>query len=262
MAVRIEYNANMNPLVLKFGGASCASPDAFHRIADRIGERKEASGSVVVVVSAMGKTTDELLSLSRKIHPNPPKRELDMLLSVGERISMALLAMALDLKGIQAVSFTGSQSGILTTDQFSEAKIVEVRPKRIVEALESGAVPIVAGFQGMSRSGQITTLGRGGSDLTAVALAIALGAEAVEFYKDVPGIFDRDPKEGNAKFFDRLSFDEALRLSKQGARVLHDRSIELAAKNGIALHVRSFLEKQEGTWVGLGVERRGEVYEV
>lgn len=213
----------------------------------------------VVVVSAMQGSTDQLLGLAREVHPNPPKREQDMLVSVGERISIALLAMALAKEGKEAVSFTGSQSGIITCENHSDAKIVAIRPRRLQEALILGKVAIVAGFQGMSLKGEITTLGRGGSDTSAVALAVAMGAEQVDFYKDVPGIFDSDPKKNeSARLFSELSFDDALKLAKEGAKVLHARSIELAKKNGVKLAIHSFHSPEKiGTLVGAGSERSG-----
>ncbi|MFN4174875.1 MAG: aspartate kinase, partial [Parachlamydiaceae bacterium] len=174
-------------LVLKFGGASVAEPEHFSKIADIILYRKKEFNNIVVVVSAMGDTTNKLIDLAKKVNPNPPRREYDMLVSVGERISISLLAMALALKGQDAISFTGSQSGIITTEEHSEARIIDVKPNRLQPHLQAGKVVIVAGFQGVSKSGEITTLGRGGSDTTAVALAVALKAEKVEFYKDVIG---------------------------------------------------------------------------
>ena len=239
-------------LVLKFGGASLATPQHIEVIADIIQEKAKETKNLVVVVSAMGKTTDELLAMAHTIHPSPPKREVDMLISVGERISMALLAMALSKKGMKALSFTGSQSGILTSDEHSNARIVDVRPKRIQKALDTSHIAIVAGFQGMSIGGEITTLGRGGSDTTAVALAIALQCRCVEFYKDVGGIFTEDPKiSANAKQLSKATYDDVLTIVSTGARVLHARAVELAKHNKIALRIRSFY-KNNGTcetWV-------------
>ena len=223
--------------ILKFGGASVASPQNFHRIAEIVQSWK--SEPIVVVVSAMGDTTDRLLLLAQEVHPNPPKREQDMLVSVGERISMSLLAMALLKLGVDAVSFTGSQSGIITDEYHSEARIVEVRPKRILDALNSNKVVIVAGFQGVSRQGEITTLGRGGSDTTAVALAAALNAPVVDFFKDVDGIYSADPKKDfSAVLISKISYENA---KKMQAKILHSRCIELAEKNGIQLQVRPFM---------------------
>jgi aspartate kinase len=243
----------MRRVILKFGGAAVASPERFSIIADLIAQRAKENVQMIIVVSAMGNTTNELLSLARQVHPSPPKREQDMLISVGERISMALLAMALDLKGKQAVSFTGSQAGLITTTAHSEAKIVDVRPHRVLRALDEGKIVIVAGFQGVSREGEITTIGRGGSDTTAVALAIALQAEKVEFYKDVPGIFNEDPKRNQeAYLLPKLNYDEALNMTRQGAKVLHSRCVELAAKNQVPLQVLPFINPGSslGTWIG------------
>ncbi len=251
-------------LVMKFGGASVATPESFLKIAELIVEQSSTHEKIAVVVSAMGNTTDQLIALARQVHPNPPTREQDMLISVGERTSIALLAMALKGKGRGAVSFTGSQSGIITCEHHSDARIVDVKPKRVREALEKGEIAIVAGFQGVSRKGEITTLGRGGSDTSAVALAVALGASKVEFYKDVPGIFDSDPKKNpEAKVFPTLSYADALRLARDGAKILHARSIELAEKNGVQLSIRSFQNpKEEGTLVGLGGRNPEVSYEV
>ncbi len=206
-------------LVIKFGGASVAQPENFLKIADLIIERTHDHKKIVVVVSAMGDTTDRLLGLAHCINPTPHPRELDMLVSTGERVSMSLLAMALSRKGLQAVSFTGSQSGIITTECHTDAKIIDVRPKRVGEVLAQGRIPIVAGFQGVSRSGEITTLGRGGSDTTAVAIAAALEIPEVVFYKDVPGIFEEDPKKNDrAKHFPEMSYQEALFIVEKGAK--------------------------------------------
>lgn len=232
----------MNTLVMKFGGAAVATPEQFSQIADLIIARKAESSRIVVVVSAMGKTTDQLIELAQKVHPYPPQREYDMLISVGERISMSLLAMALCLKNQEAVSFTGSQSGIITCQRHSQAHIIDVRPQRIETCLEKGKIVIVAGFQGVSCDKEITTLGRGGSDTSAVALGIALGASKVEFFKDVPGVFDQDPKQNiQAEPYSHLTYQKALDIVEKGAKILHARAIHLAAKNGLPLHVRSFM---------------------
>lgn len=241
-------------VVLKFGGASVAKVEQFAHIAEIICSRSEES-DVVVVVSAMGGMTDDLLALAQKVHPSPPLRELDMLVSVGERVSIALLAMALQLKNKDAISFTGSQSGIITTCQHSEARIVDVKPFRILRELEKGRIVIVAGFQGVSQAGEITTLGRGGSDTTAVALAVALQASHVEFYKDVEGVYTDDPKKNaTAAKFDLLGFDAALSIMEEGARVLHPRCVQLAKKNFLPLHVLSFydpkMQRGSGTRIG------------
>jgi aspartate kinase len=226
-----------------------------------IAEKKAVNPRLVVVVSAMGDTTNRLLELAKSVNPNPPKREQDMLVSVGERISISLLAMALASLDVEAVSFTGSQSGIITNGDHSEARIVDVRPKRILTALSQGQIAIVAGFQGVSRGGEITTLGRGGSDTTAVALGAALESEIVEFYKDVGAIFDRDPKmDSSAKRQELLSYSEAAALAESGARVLHARSIALAEKNGIRLEVypiRAALSP--GSTIGFNAVRKPEI---
>ncbi len=248
-------------IILKFGGASVANPEQFSRIAEIILKKSELY-RVVVVVSAMGDTTDQLLSLARQVHPNPPPREQDMLVSVGERISIALLAMALNLKSQEAISFTGSQSGIITSSKHSEAEIVDVKPHRILKSLDAGKIVIVAGFQGVSQAGEITTLGRGGSDTTAVALAVALDAVRVEFYKDVEGIYSEDPKKNSqARLFPSLTFEEALEILERGSKVLHSRCVRLAEKNGLPLHVLSFydpfLKQHTGTLIGSNTRARG-----
>lgn len=252
----------MTTVVMKFGGAAVAHASCFARIAELVVERSKVYKHIAVVVSAMGDTTNDLLKLAREVHPNPPRREQDMLVSVGERISVSLLAMALDLKGIEAISFTGSQSGIITSPEHTEARILEVRPWRLLKQLEAGKVVIVAGFQGVSREGEITTLGRGGSDTTAVALGIALGADKVEFYKDVPGVFSEDPKKNpKAELFSNLSFNKALEITQKGAKVLHHRCVDLAAKNFLPLHVLSFAEPRGGTLIGERGERKTCIYE-
>ncbi|MDF2549180.1 MAG: lysC [Chlamydiales bacterium] len=238
-------------LVMKFGGASVRTPQHFSLIADLIVERKKSFPRLVVCVSAMGNTTNSLISLAKEVHPEPPRRELDMLVSVGERISISLLAMALASKGEEAVSFTGSQSGIITDEEHWDAKIIDVRPIRPLQVLEEGKIAIVAGFQGVSRTKEITTLGRGGSDTTAVALGIALRAQQIEFYKDVAGIFERDPKVfQEAMSFSHLNYDEALSIVESGAKVLSKRCLNLAKLNGIPLYISSFLpEEKGGTYV-------------
>jgi aspartate kinase len=241
-------------IILKFGGAAVASVENFKKIAALI-LNKILQFRVVVVVSAMGDTTDRLLELARQVNPNPPLREQDMLVSVGERISVALLAMALDRLGQEAVSLTGSQSGIITSSAHAMARILEVRPQRILKGLDEGKIVIVAGFQGVSKEGEITTLGRGGSDTTAVALGIALGASKVEFYKDVAGIYSEDPKKcPDATLYSELSFEKALEIVERGAKVLDPRSIALASKNNLPLHVLSFYDSDlfhcPGTFIG------------
>jgi aspartate kinase len=240
-----------NLSVLKFGGASVASPFDFQRVAHIIQKKVLKNEKVVVVVSAMAKTTDQLIDMANLVSQNPSKRELDMLVSVGERISIALLAMALQNLGLKAVSLTGSQSGVITSNDHAEARIIDIKPKRVRHFLDQNHIVIVAGFQGMSLEGEITTLGRGGSDTSAVALAVALGAKQVEFYKDVKGVFDKDPtKFQDALFFETLSYDEMIKICNTGAKVLHKRCVELAKKNKIKLIVQSFLDQdQKGTTI-------------
>lgn len=236
-------------VIMKFGGASVASADHFLRIAQLISNRARYAPRIIVVVSAMGKTTDQLIDLAKQVHPEPPRREYDMLVSVGERVSIALLAMALAHIGCKAVSFTGSQAGIITTEEHSEARIVEIRPHRLLPHLDAGRIVIVAGFQGVSRNGEITTLGRGGSDTTAVAFGVTFQGD-VEFYKDVPGIFSADPKTvPAAQLYKNLTHQEALEIVSKGAKVLHPRCIALAEKNGLPLRVLTFLSDAEGTWI-------------
>lgn len=237
----------MSTLVMKFGGASVATYENFSQIAKIIQKRQKKFSRIVVVVSAMGNMTNELIELAYKVNASPPRRELDMLISVGERISISLLAMALAKINISAISFTGSQCGIITCENHSDAKIIDVKPLRLLFHLEKKDVVIVAGFQGVSLKKEITTLGRGGSDTTAVALAIALGAGKVEFYKDVEGIYEKDPKENaKAKKYDILTYDEAINILEKGAKVLHKRCVFLAKKNGIELHILSFKKFFDG----------------
>lgn len=238
------------PIVLKFGGAAVATPAHFAEIARLILRVRARYPSVITVVSAMAEMTNHLCDLAYQVHPSPPKREYDMLVSIGERMSISLLAMALARIGVQAMSFTGSQSGIMTCGNHSEARIMDVRPSRIQTCLHQGRVAIVAGFQGVSQEKEITTLGRGGSDTTAVALAIALGAERVVYFKDVDGVYDADPKQSAAvRKFSNLDYPAALSLlEKDQKKVLHPRSIVLAQKNGIPMHVRSFKEEDPLQW--------------
>ncbi len=238
-------SSSLNKLiVMKFGGASLATADQFDTIASLIINKISEYRHIAVVVSAMGKTTDELIGMAKIVNPSPPQREMDMLISVGERISMSLLAMAIAKRGCEVMSFTGSQSGIITSCEHSDAKIITVRPHRLLKSFEQNKIVIVAGFQGVSQTGEITTLGRGGSDTTAVALGVALGAEKVEFYKDVPGIFSEDPKVNiQATQFAHLSYDEALVIIDKGAKILHKRSVLLAKSNQIPLHILSFKEE-------------------
>ena len=239
-----------NVVVLKFGGTSVAGPERILAVARRLADLRETGARVVGVLSAMGGSTDELLALAREVSPQPPERELDMLVSVGERVSCALAAMALIELGHDAVSLTGSQAGIVTDTAHGKAKIVEVRARRIHEALERGAIVLVAGFQGVSTDAEVTTLGRGGSDTTAVALAAALGADVCEIFTDVEGVFSADPRVvPEARKLPVLSYDEMLELSASGARVLQLRSVEFARNHGVTLHVRSSFSDGEGTWV-------------
>jgi aspartate kinase len=237
--------------VQKFGGSSVADAESIMRVAHRIVATRESGHDVVVAVSAMGDTTDELVDLAHQITDTPDPRELDMLLTTGERISMALLAMAIKSLGQEARSYTGSQAGMMTTAQHGSARIVDVSPDRIREALDDGAIAIVAGFQGFNRdSKDITTLGRGGSDTTAVALAAALGAEVCEIYTDVDGVFTADPRiVPKAHKVDRVTFEEMLELAAAGAKVLHIRAVEYARRHGVTIHVRSSFSDTEGTFV-------------
>lgn len=238
-------------IVQKFGGSSVSDADGIKRVAKRIVETRRAGHEVVVAVSAMGDTTDELLDLAAEVTPIPAPRELDMLLTAGERISMALLAMAIKGMGVDALSFTGSQAGMITTADHGAAKIVDVTPKRVREALDQGAVAIVAGFQGFNRgTGDITTLGRGGSDTTAVALAAALQADVCEIYTDVDGVYTTDPRVVSvARKINSITSEEMLELAASGAKVLHLRAVEYARRHGVVLHVRSSFSNEEGTIV-------------
>ncbi|WP_165067750.1 aspartate kinase [Marisediminicola senii] len=241
----------MSLIVQKYGGSSVADADGIKRVAKRIVETRKAGNEVVVVVSAMGDTTDELLDLAESVSPLPAGRELDMLLTAGERISMALLAMAIRSLGVEARSYTGSQAGMITDARHGKARIVDVTPGRVREALDVGAIAIVAGFQGVNRgTGDITTLGRGGSDTTAVALAAALGADVCEIYTDVDGIFTADPRVvPSARKIDRITSEEMLELAASGAKVLYIRAVEYARRHGVTLHVRSSFNNNEGTLV-------------
>jgi aspartate kinase len=242
-------------VVQKYGGSSVADADGIKRVAQRIVATRKSGDSVVVVVSAMGDTTDELVDLATQVSPLPPGRELDMLLTAGERISMALLAMAIANLGLVGRSFTGSQAGVITDSAHGKARIIDVTPGRIRGALDDGAIPIVAGFQGVSQDGKdITTLGRGGSDTTAVALAAALGADVCEIYTDVDGIFTADPRiVPGARRIPRISYEEMLEMAACGAKVLMLRCVEYARRYSIPIHVRSSFSNREGTWVIGGV---------
>ena len=241
----------MSVIVQKFGGSSVADVERIRKVASRVAARRAEGHEMVVVVSAMGDTTDELLSLAKRMSADPPRRELDMLLTCGERISMALLSMALHEQGVPAISFTGSQSGIITDDAHSQARIVEVRPVRIREELGKGKVVIVAGYQGVSRNREVTTLGRGGSDTTAVALAAALGAEACEIYSDVDGVFSADPRvvpdAGKLEVLDYATMQE---LAASGARVLNAQAVEFARNAGIVIEARSAHGGGTGSRIG------------
>jgi len=238
-------------IVQKYGGSSVADAESIKRVAKRIVETRKAGNEVVVAVSAMGDTTDELLDLAHEVTPLPDPRELDMLLTTGERISMALLAMAIKSMGVEARSYTGSQAGMITDARHGSARIVDVTPVRLREALDEGAIVIVAGFQGFNRdSKDITTLGRGGSDTTAVALAAALGADVCEIYTDVDGVYSADPRiVPRARKIERITSEEMLELAAAGAKVLYIRAVEYARRHGVVLHVRSSFNNNEGTWV-------------
>jgi aspartate kinase len=238
-------------LVMKFGGTSVGDPERLKAVARRLVAAREAGNRVVGVLSAMGSTTDELVSLAHQMSPRPNPRELDMLQSVGERISCALAAMAIHDLGHEAISLTGSQAGIVTDTVHGKAKIVDIRARRIHEALDENRIVLVAGFQGVSTATfDITTLGRGGSDTTAVALAAALGAEACEIHTDVDGVYTADPRiVPQARKLHAVSYDEMLEMAASGAKVLQLRSVEFARNHGVKLHVRSAFSDDEGTWV-------------
>jgi aspartate kinase len=247
----MPQTSSMGLIVQKFGGSSVADAEGMKRVANRIVATKKAGHQVVVVVSAMGDTTDELIDLANQVSPLPNGRELDMLLTAGERISMALLAMAIANLGHEARSFTGSQAGIITTSAHGRARVIDVTPGRIQEALKEGAIAIVAGFQGVSQdTNDITTLGRGGSDTTAVALAAALEADVCEIYTDVDGIFSADPRVvPTARKLNTVTYEEMLELAASGAKVLHLRCVEYARRFDLPIHVRSSFSNKEGTWV-------------
>jgi aspartate kinase len=238
-------------VVQKYGGSSVADAEGVKRVSQRIVDAKRAGHQVVVVVSAMGDTTDELIDLAQQVSPMPPGRELDMLLTAGERISMALLAMAVGNLGHEARSFTGSQAGVITDGAHGKAKIIDVTPGRIQAALEEGAIAIVAGFQGVSQGTKdITTLGRGGSDTTAVALAAALHGDVCEIYTDVDGVFTADPRiVPSAQRLEQVSYEEMLEMAACGAKILHLRCVEYARRYNMPIHVRSSFSKLDGTWI-------------
>ena len=240
----------LGTLVMKFGGTSVADPDKIKDVARRIVAARAAGNRVVAVLSAMGDSTDELVRLAYEVSPRPKPRELDMLISVGERISCALAAMAIHDLGAEAISLTGSQAGIVTDTVHGRAKIVDVRARRIHEALDQDRIVLVAGFQGVSTDFDITTLGRGGSDTTAVALAAALGAEVCEIYTDVEGVYTADPRlVPEARKLHAVSYEEMLEMAASGARVLQVRSVEVARNHHVKLHVRSTFSAADGTWI-------------
>jgi aspartate kinase len=243
----------VQPIVVqKYGGSSVADVAGLRRVAERVVATREQGKQVVVVVSAMGKTTDQLLARAREISASPSRRELDMLLTCGERASMALLSMAVSELGYEAISLTGSQCGIITNDRHSGARIIEVRPIRVQDELERGRIVIVAGFQGVSYKREVTTLGRGGSDTTAVALAAALGAEYCEICSDVDGVYTADPRVVDAAtLLEAMSHDEMLELAAHGAKVLHSGCVEIARRTGIALYARATAKVDGGTRIDL-----------
>lgn len=237
-------------VVQKFGGTSVADAERIRAVADHVARTRKHADQVVVVVSAMGRTTDDLIRLARDVSKTQPGRELDMLLTAGERVSMSLLCMALADLGVPATSFTGSQAGIITDPVHTRAKILEIRGDRIRAALARGQVAVVAGFQGVSAEREVTTLGRGGSDTTAVALAASLGAQACEIYTDVSGVFSADPRlVPEARRLVKISFEEMLEMAATGGRVLALRSVEFARRHGVPLHVRSSFTWEPGTWI-------------
>ncbi|HEY7009261.1 MAG TPA: aspartate kinase, partial [Jatrophihabitantaceae bacterium] len=246
----------MSLVVQKYGGSSVADAERIKRVAERIVATKRAGNDVVVIVSAMGDTTDELIDLAKQIDPVPGGREFDMLLTAGERISMALLAMAINSLGYKAESFTGSQAGVLTTSVHGKARIVNVTPGRVENSVAEGNIAIVAGFQGFSKETMnITTLGRGGSDTTAVALAAALHAHVCEIYTDVDGVYTADPRiVRNARRLDSVTYEEMLELAACGAKILHLRSVEYGRRYGVPIHVRSSFTTKSGTTVTGSIE--------
>ncbi|MCD2144871.1 aspartate kinase [Gordonia paraffinivorans] len=243
-------------VVQKYGGSSVATAERIRRVAERIVETKKQGNDVVVVVSAMGDTTDELLDLAQQVNPTPPPREMDMLLTSGERISNALVAMAISSLGAQAQSFTGSQAGVITTSSHGKAKIIDVTPGRVRSALDEGKIVLVAGFQGVSQDTKdVTTLGRGGSDTTAVALAAALNADVCEIYTDVDGVFTADPRiVPDARRLEKVSFEEMLEMAACGAKVLMLRCVEYARRYNVPVHVRSSYSTKPGTIVAGSME--------
>ena len=237
-------------IVCKFGGTSVASPERIQNVAKRLIARKQQGNSVVAVVSAMGKTTDELVGLANALNSNPPTREMDRLLSTGEQVSMSLLAMAIEARGYRSMSFTGRQAGIGTDSMHSKAKIAVVHSDRILDAVNQGIIPVIAGFQGIDQNGDITTLGRGGSDTTAVAVAYGIGADVCEIYSDVDGVYSADPRVcPHACKLDEISYDDMLEMSAAGSGVLQMRAVEFAKKYNVVIHSRSAFSDAEGTYV-------------
>ncbi|MDR3637353.1 MAG: aspartate kinase, partial [Isosphaeraceae bacterium] len=237
-------------LVQKFGGTSVADSNKILAAARRAIRAHQRGNQVLVVVSARGHTTDELIELAKEITEKPPVREMDMLLSTGEQVSVALMAMAIQSLGVPAISFTGAQIGLVTDSFHTKARIRNISTERMAQALDEGKIVIVAGFQGVDENYNITTLGRGGSDTTAVALAAVLGADACEIYTDVDGVYTTDPRVvPEARKIDRISYDEMLELASLGAGVMHSRSIEFAKKYGVPIHVRSSFSDADGTWI-------------
>ncbi len=238
----------MSIVVHKYGGSSVATPERLQAIADRVVAEKTKGLQPIVVVSAMGRTTDALLALAKEVSEAPHRRELDMILTAGERISMALLAMAIGDRGFEAVSLTGSQAGIITTTDHNRARIIEVRPVRVHEALQQGRIVIVGGFAGVSTDKEVTTLGRGGSDTTAIALAAALQAQTCDIFSDVDGVYSADPRiVKEAQRIDRLAAGEALEMGLRGARVLAPEAVDYARRHGVTLHARSSFSSGSGT---------------
>ncbi|MGD0770220.1 MAG: aspartate kinase [Tepidisphaeraceae bacterium] len=237
-------------IVQKFGGSSVADAEKIHRAARRVIAAKEKGNQVCVVVSAMGDTTDHLIELARHVCENPPKRELDQLLATGEQVTIALMAMAIHAQGHEAISFTGGQIGLVTDNSFSKARIQSINQKRIFDQLSAGKIVIIAGFQGVTAEGDYTTLGRGGSNATLVAIGAVLKADVCENYTDVDGIFTADPRiVKNARKIDRISYDEMLELAGLGASVLQTRAVEFAKKYSVPIHVRNSQNENEGTWI-------------
>ncbi|QXT63191.1 aspartate kinase [Tessaracoccus palaemonis] len=241
----------MGRIVQKFGGSSVEDAESIKRVARRIARTRGAGNDVIIVISAMGDTTDELMDLALKVSPRPKSRELDMLLTTGERQSAALLAMALSDLGVEAVSYTGSQAGVLTTPTHGNARIIDITPGRVEKALDEGKVAIVAGFQGVSQTTKdVTTLGRGASDTTAVALAASLGADYCEIYSDVDGVYTADPRiVPSARHIDQIGYDDMMELAASGAKILHLRCVEYARRENVPVHVRSSFSDKPGTWL-------------